>query len=40
MQKNVKIDKTFENAEKSIKHYLFIYKRFTADQNFKGVTQK
>ena len=29
-----------KDAEKFIKHHLFIYKRFTADQNFKGVTQK
>ena len=29
-----------KDAEKFIKHHLFIYKRFTTDQNFKGVTQK
>ena len=29
-----------KDAEKFIKHHLFIYKRFTTEQNFKGVTQK
>ena len=29
-----------KDTEKFIKHHLFIYKRFTTDQNFKGVTQK